>query len=270
MAGGKHRAPNPHRTRVGNVVAASAVPLVMAVVGSGAASAAPAHPATTLHDASPAQPPVNHAPQTSQLSAGTLSALPSARPLPDQHYLAPVGQLHAPKQVTPVAPIAPPPGKLRIGDVQLDAPTWVDRNQEIMVNDQAAQAEAGMATFLDSIGMERSRSDRVAATTLGDAAIGAVAGATASAPLAITSGLVGGVAGLVAGVPFLPAGLVAGPALGAAIGAGVIAVPWAVAGAAAGAGIGAATGLATPPHGVAPSHRVAPSRGVTPSHVLAS
>ncbi|MEU6580272.1 hypothetical protein [Nocardia sp. NPDC046763] len=42
MAGGKHRALNPHRNKVGNVVAAGAVPLVLAIAGPGSANAAPA------------------------------------------------------------------------------------------------------------------------------------------------------------------------------------------------------------------------------------
>ncbi|MFF3568903.1 hypothetical protein [Nocardia jiangxiensis] len=253
MAGGKHRASNPNRTRVGGVVAASAVPLVLAVVGSGTATAAPAqsNTATQHHVAHPHSPASNIPKAQPRISGDVLTSLPSARPLPDQRYLAPVGQLHAPKAVAPVAPIAPPPGKFRFGDVQLDAPTWINRDQEVAVNDRSAQAEAGLATFLDSVGMERSRSDRIAGATIGTAAIGAVAGATAAAPLAVTSGLVGGVTGLVAGVPFLPIGLVAGPALGAAIGAGVTTVSAATMGAVAGAAVGAAEGFTAPPHTVA-------------------
>ncbi|MBY8860540.1 hypothetical protein K7711_29000 [Nocardia sp. CA2R105] len=253
MAGGKHRASNPNRTRVGSVVAASAVPLVLAVAGSGTATAAPAQSdAVPQHHAAHPQSPASNIPNAQpRISGDVLTSLPSARPLPDQRYLAPVGELHAPKAVAPVAPIAPPPGKFRFGDVQLNAPTWINRDQEVAVNDQSARAEAGLATFLDSVGMERSRSDRIAGATVGDAAIGAAAGATASAPLAATSGLVGGVAGLVVGVPFLPIGLVAGPALGAAIGTGVITVPAAAMGAAAGAAVGAAQGFAAPPHVVA-------------------
>src|SRR5436309_701509 len=127
MAGGKHRAPNPHRNRVGSVVAAGAVPLVLAIVGSGSANAAPAQP--------------------------------------------------------------------------------------------------NLATFLDSVGMERSRSDRIAGQTIGTAAMGAVAGASAAAPFALTSGLVGGVLGLAVGLPFVPVGIVAGPVLGATMGAAVITAP---------------------------------------------
>ena len=253
MAGGKHRAPNPHRNRVGSVVAASAVPLVLTVVGSGAASAAPAHSNTAEHGAIPTRSPASSIPNAQPYVANdVLSSLPSARPLPGQGYLAPVGALHAPTAVAPVAPIAPPPGKLRLGDVQLDAPTWIDRGQEVAVNDGAARAEAGVATFLDSVGMERTRSDRIASATVGTAAIGAVAGATAAVPLAVSSGVVGAATCFVSGVPFLPVGgLIAGPVLGAAISAGAVTVSAAALGAAAGAAVGAAQGFTAPPHAVA-------------------
>ncbi|MFE3445965.1 hypothetical protein ACFXNW_23280 [Nocardia sp. NPDC059180] len=275
MATAKHRMTNPQRQKVGSIVVAGAVPLVMALVGTGTATATD-QPATVT-DHSPAaslgfsalaaevvatevaEPGVATAPeamtaapgaaQQSAAAPGAHTTLAWSRPVPDKAYLAPLGDLHAPTQVQPVAPIAPPPGQLRFGDVAIESPAWLDSQQAAQVNDGAATAEAGLATFLDSVGMERSRSDRVASQTIGSAAVGAVAGASASTPLAATSAVVGAVAGLVAGVPFLPAGLVAGPMLGAAIGAAVIAVPAAAIGAAAGAAIGAADALAAPPHG---------------------
>lgn len=245
MAAGKHRAPSPHRVRMGNVVAAGAVPLILAVVGTGTANAAPSRSdSTTQVDHAPQQWPAAQAPNVHpyegmHIPQNTLTSLQSARPMPDKSYLSPVGVLHPPVPVAPVPPIAPPPGKFRFGDVQVDAPAWMDREQAIMINDRSAQTEADLATFLDSIGMERSRSDRIAGQTMGTAAMGAVAGAAAATPVAVTSGMVGGVVGLVAGLPLLPIGLVAGPALGAAVGAGIITVPAAMAGAAAGAVVGA-------------------------------
>ncbi|NEW45261.1 hypothetical protein GV794_06770 [Nocardia cyriacigeorgica] len=254
------------------MVVAGAVPLVIALVGTGTATATaqPAQPAAmTGHSpaaahlaaiaADIAEPGAATAPealaaapgaaQQSAAAPGAHTTLAWSRPVPDKAYLAPLGGLHAPTQVAPVAPIAPPPGQLRFGDVTIESPAWLDSQQAAQVNDGAANAEAGLATFLDSVGMERSRSDRVASQTIGSAAVGAVAGASASTPLAATSAVVGAVAGLIAGVPFLPAGLVAGPILGAAIGAAVITVPAAAIGAAAGAAIGAADALAAPPHG---------------------
>ncbi|WP_153340271.1 hypothetical protein [Nocardia aurantia] len=175
-----------------------------------------------------------------------LSSLQTARSLPNHHYLAPVGTLHTPVPVTPVPPIAPPPGKFRFGDVQVDAPDWINRDQAITVNDTSAQTEANLATFLDSIGMERSRSDRVAGQTMGTAAMGAVAGASAALPLTLSAAAMGGLCGLIAGVPFLPIGLVAGPILGAAMGAAAVTIPAAAIGAGVGAAVGAVGGLTAP------------------------
>lgn len=252
MAAGKHRALNPHRTRVGNVVAAGAVPLVLAIVGSGQANAAPAQPnPVTQHDEGP-QWPAADAPNVMpyeglQIPDETHSSIQWSRQLPDKKYLAPVGVLHPPIPVPAVPPIAPPPGKFRFGDVQVDAPNWIDKEQSIQINDNAAQIEANIATFLDSVGMERSRSDRIAGQTVGTAAMGAVAGAATAAPFALTSAAVGGAVGLVMGLAFVPVGLVAGPVLGAAAGAAFVTVPAAALGAVAGAAVGAVNSFNAPP-----------------------
>lgn len=174
--------------------------------------------------------------------------MPATRPVPDHAYLAPQGELHAPEPVAPVAPIEAPPGKLRIGNVEMDAPFDVRE-----INTGAAQAEAQLATFLDSVGVERSRSDKIAAQTLGSAAIGASVANTLASPLASTSAMVGAVAGFISGIPFLPIGLLIGPILGAAIGYAVIAAPAAAAGAAIGGAIGAADGFAAAPYGTPPA-----------------
>ncbi|MCP9619287.1 Uncharacterised protein [Nocardia otitidiscaviarum] len=253
MAAGKHRALNPHRNRVGNVVAAGAVPLVLAIVGSGQANAAPVEPAPVAHhDDAPQQWPPAEAPNVApyeglNIPDETHSSIQWSRPAPDKSYLAPVGVLHPPVPVAPVPPIAPPPGKFRFGDVVVDAPNWIDKEQAIQINDNAAQVEANLATFLDSIGMERSRSDRIAGQTIGTAAVGALAGAATAAPFALTSAAVGGAVGLVTGLAFVPVGLVAGPVLGAAAGAAVITVPAAAVGAAAGAVVGAVNSFNAPP-----------------------
>ncbi|MEV6336219.1 hypothetical protein AB0M12_16030 [Nocardia vinacea] len=180
---------------------------------------------------------------------GTLSSLQWARPMPEKKYLAPLGVPHAPVPIAPVPPIAPPPGKLRFGDVQVDAPEWLYREQAIQLNDGAAQAEAGMATFLDSIGMERSRSDRIAGETIGGAAIGAVAGAAVAAPFGLFGGAVGGMIGTAIGLPFAPIGLAAGP-IGAAYGVALMEVPIAAIGAGVGATLGAVHALSAPPRTV--------------------
>ncbi|MFD6356022.1 hypothetical protein [Nocardia tengchongensis] len=254
MAAGKHRALNPHRNKVGNVVAAGAVPLVLAIVGSGAANAAPSEiaPVTQRDDAPRAQWPAADAPNVNpyegmHIPSDTKSSIQWSRQAPDKSYLAPVGVLHAPVPVPAVPPIAPPPGMFRFGDVTVPAPDWIDNEQAIQINDNAAQVEANLATFLDSVGMERSRSDRIAGQTIGTAAMGAVAGAAVAIPIELSSAAVGAVTGLVVGAPLFPVGLVAGPVLGAAAGAAVVAIPAAVAGAAVGAAVGAFNGFNAPP-----------------------
>ncbi|WP_067689634.1 hypothetical protein [Nocardia jejuensis] len=252
MAAGKHRALNPHRTKVGNVVAAGAVPLVLAIVGSGVANAAPAQPnSVTAHEDAPAWPAAdspNVAPYEGlQIPNDVKSSIQWSRSAPEKSYLAPVGVLHAPIPVAAVPPIAPPPGKFRFGDMAVDAPNWIDNEQAIQINDNSAQVEANIATFLDSIGMERSRSDRIAGQTVGTAAMGAVAGASASMPFAATGALAGAAVGLVMGLPLFPVGLVAGPVVGAAAGAAMIAVPAAMAGALVGGAVGAVNAFNAPP-----------------------
>ncbi|MEU7629553.1 hypothetical protein AB0C34_06145 [Nocardia sp. NPDC049220] len=198
-----------------------------------------------------AEAPNVHPYQGLRIPDNTLSSLQWARPMPDQKYLAPLGALHLPVPVTAVPPIAPPPGKFRFGDVQVDAPDWLYREQAIQLNDGAAMAEASMATFLDSIGMERTRSDRIAGQTIGAAAIGAAAGAAFASPFALIGAAAGGVIGGAIGLPFAPIGLAAGP-IGAAYGAALMAVPFTALGAGIGATLGAVHALSAPPR-VVPS-----------------
>ncbi|WP_328400194.1 hypothetical protein [Nocardia sp. NBC_00403] len=251
MATGKHRAPNPQRQKVGSMVAAGAVPLVLALVGTGTANAEPAQSNAVTHPEQKAQWPAADSPNAMpyeglNIPDDTHSSLQWSRTAPEKRYLAPVGVLHPPAPVAPVPPIAPPPGQFRFGDVTIPAPEWINQEQAIQINDSSALAEADLATFLDSIGMERSRSDRIAGQTIGTAAMGAVAGAASSVPIALTSAAVGGVVGLVAGVPLLPIGILAGPMLGASFGAAVITIPAAVVGAAAGAAVGAINAFNAP------------------------
>ncbi|WP_280422894.1 hypothetical protein [Nocardia carnea] len=283
---GKHRATGPARRAAGSVVAAGAVPLIATLIGAGTANAEalPAPPASPPIPALPANPlqPAFAAPDpvrdlTTAVDEATRVAVrsatdtfgmatapflpapapasvaepvptPATRAVPQHAYLAPQGELHAPMPVAPVAPIEAPPGKLRIGNVVMDAPPFDVRE----INTGAAQAEAQVATFYDSVGVERSRSDRMAAQTVGSAAIGASVANTLASPIATTSAMVGAVAGLISGIPFLPIGLVVGPVLGAAIGYAVIAAPAMAVGAAVGGAIGAAEGYTAAPYGAPP------------------
>lgn len=257
MATGKHRAPSPQRQKVGSVVAAGAVPLVMALIGTGTANADPAQAAVTQPE-QPIAPEYdavapNAAPYvTAPKPANTRSSLPWARTGPETDYLSPVGPLHLPTAAAPVPPILPPPGQFRFGDQQVPVPDFVPVETSIQINDASAVTEANLATFLDSVGLERSRSDRIAESTIGTAARGAAVGSTVAIPAAMMASTVGAVAGLVAGVVFLPVGLVAGPILGGMAGYMAVSVPATVVGAGVGAAVGAANGFLAPPRGVTP------------------
>ncbi|WP_280763783.1 insoluble domain protein [Prescottella agglutinans] len=176
-----------------------------------------------------------------------------------------VQDLHLPTYVEPVAPIAAPPKMLRMGDYTGVKPRWMSDTYLERTNNSFAVAEAQMATFWKSVGVDVERSDRVAAATVGGAAAGAIgSGVTAGAIGALAGGTIGGNIGLGLGgfvsvplgaVPGLPATVivpttVAGTAIGAAAGAAVLGVPAAVVGGiagAAGAGaIGAGDTLSDP------------------------
>ncbi|MFC3962858.1 hypothetical protein [Nocardia jiangsuensis] len=254
------------------MVALGALPLVVALVGAGTANADPgspdpvtqpeqrtaADPLAALFAGQPAEIALPElaaplldltGPAPVAVPAGAPVDAPLYRAMPDQGYLAPAGAPHGPIPVEAVAPIAPPEGKIRIGDIIVDTPGFLAPDQVFAVNDGAAQAEAQLATFYDSIGMERSRSDKMAAQTLSSAAIGATVATNLSMPITSASVIVGAGAGLLAGVPFLPIGLLIGPILGGAIGGAVIAVPAAALGGAIGAAVGAGIGYGTPGFG---------------------
>ncbi|WP_019932751.1 hypothetical protein [Nocardia sp. BMG111209] len=172
------------------------------------------------------------------------------RPIPDAGVLAPLDPavVHAPDPagVPAVLPIQAPEGSVRIGSAQVARPDWLDPQQADAVNIGAAQTEANLAQTLNAAGLPASRSDRIAADTLGSAATGAVIGAAASSPIAVVGALIGTASGLLAGIPFAPAGLVFVPVLGASLAAGMILGTAAAAGAALGAVAGAIEGAAAP------------------------
>ena len=176
-----------------------------------------------------------------------------------------VQDLHLPTYVEPVAPIAAPPQMLRMGDYTGEKPRWMSDVYLERTNNSFAVAEAQMATFWKSVGVDVERSDRVAATTVGGAAAGAIgAGAVAAGIGALGGGTIGGNIGLGLGgfvsvplgaVPGLPATVivpttVAGTGIGAVAGAAVLGIPAAIVGgiggAAAAGAIGAGDTLAEP------------------------
>ncbi|MEU6563519.1 hypothetical protein [Nocardia nova] len=164
--------------------------------------------------------------------------------------------LHAPEPVAPVAPIAPPPRTIRMGDFNAPAPEQVPDDVLSNVNTAAANAEASIATGFNSVGINPSRSDKIAGATIAGAATGAVVGAAAAGiPVAVVGGVVGGVVGSVPGAAIALAGAVptlgtsglaapAAIAAGAAIGAAATGLPAAAAGAVVGGVLGGAAGFA--------------------------
>lgn len=169
-----------------------------------------------------------------------------------------------PAAAADVAPIAAPEGKLRFGDTQVDVPPWLTPEQADQVNDIVGTAEAELAQTLDSAGFEPSRSDRIAAQTIGTAAVGAAVGVAVAAPVEGAALVMGGFIGAMAGMPFAPAGWVFGPAVGATAAVTLVAVPAATIGAGVGAAVGAVNGYMAPATEAAPIDVAAPLESEVP------
>ncbi|WP_051181813.1 hypothetical protein [Nocardia vinacea] len=165
---------------------------------------------------------------------------------PDSAAPAPTDSVDAPQPDQSAQPSVAPVNRIRIGNLQVDRPDWLAPEQAAQINDASAGTGAALSQGIQSMGVDRARSDHMADVIIGDAIIGASVGSTVASPLAATSAIVGAGAGLIAGIPFLPAGLIVVPIIGAAIGYGVIAAPAAAAGAAVGAAVGAIDGAVSP------------------------
>lgn len=253
-----------------------ALPLAIAIACAGVAHAAPqpgvttpAQPGVTTPDSSdravgPKQPGTTIEPAAPAAPQADYAVPENYRPIPDRTEPAPpvdLQELHLPEPVEPVAPIAPPPRTLRVGDFLSPVPDEVPNEILDPVNQTAATAEAAIATGGKSIGIDPSRSDKIAAATAAGAAGGALVGAAvAGIPAAVVGGVggavigagVGAVAGTVvaAGIPVATGviGAVAAAAAGGIATGGPGAIPAVAAGAAAGvaAGLGAAFAIGAP------------------------
>ncbi|NLE78390.1 MAG: insoluble domain protein [Rhodococcus sp.] len=185
----------------------------------------------------------------------------------EEAYVAPepvqIQELHLPTAVDPVAPIEAPEDKLRVGDYISEKPAWMTEEQLEKTNNTAAVAEAQMATFWNSIGVDGTRSDVVAGATIAGAATGGVIGAVGlGIPLAIAAGIpanlpgclagttVVGLAGAALSAPIAGVGGIPAAAIGCGVGAAAATaaasaaagIPAAIVGGAIGAGIGAVAG----------------------------
>ncbi len=236
---------------------AGVLPLALAVACAGIAVAVPQQPG--VND-TPVQPGVSEPADEGRSELGAFGGpdsldrlRPESRPVPEYTAPAPpvvIEDLHLPEAVEPVAPIAPPPRTLRIGDFTRPVPDEVPEDLLGGVNTTAADIEAALATQGRSIGINPSRSDKIAAATVGGALIGAtVVGVPGAAAGALGGGLIG--AGIGAGVGFgmgggtpvlVGPGAAIGAAAGAAVGAAVVGIPAAAVGAVGGGVIGSVVG----------------------------
>ncbi|MCU1646594.1 MAG: hypothetical protein JWN03_6869 [Nocardia sp.] len=235
-----------------------ALPLAVAIACAGIAQAIPQPGVTdpgasspgSEHALSPRQPGTTVTPPAPQAEY----AVPeNHRPIPVETDPAPAinwQELHAPEPITPVEPIAPPPRTVRIGEFVTPAPDELPDEILNPVNDAAAQTEAVISTGLQSVGINPSRSDKIAAATAGGAVLGAaIVGIPSAIGGAVGGGLIG--AGVGAGIGAgIGVAIVAGTAVAAGVPTGglgaAIAAPAAVpiigGGALIGAGVGAAVG----------------------------
>ncbi|MFC9439861.1 hypothetical protein ACFTVM_39115, partial [Nocardia sp. NPDC057030] len=162
---------NNPTTRRGMRPIAGALPLAIAVACAGVAVADPGTPtqpgvttpsAPAAPERSPSQPGVTTpnqqgvtGPKPAPADPADTQTLNYARPMPAPEPAPPIQpqQLHVPQPVEPVAPIAPPPRTLRIGDFSAPAPNEVPGELLDGVNDAAAGVEAAIATGGRSIGI---------------------------------------------------------------------------------------------------------------------
>ncbi|MFF0818575.1 insoluble domain protein [Rhodococcus sp. NPDC003318] len=273
-----------HRRRVERVSTAGALPVALAIVCSGVATAAPAEqPGVTDEVETSSQPGVSDPefdPAPAEAVAPAASDAPKqywvappaeydnvpTRPAPTSYYeeydapIAPasVQDLHLPVVVEPVAPIEAPAERLRLGDYVADKPNWLSEENLDKTNNTAAAYEAQVNTAWRSVGIEASRADRIGAATVGGAATyGLGVAAATGIPAAVVGGLIGGTLGGMfgvgvvapaAGVVLPVVGFVSGPVLstanGAAIGAAVVGIPVAVVAGTIAGVVGGAQGMA--------------------------
>ncbi|QIS17647.1 hypothetical protein [Nocardia terpenica] len=240
---------------MGSLVVAGAVLLAPAFGAVGTAAAARPVDAPVVQDlgAAPAAPDGVDRVEAAPHSYVGRNSPTGVRAIPDPAPLAvvDVGRLHVPDpaEVATVAPIEAPTGKLRFGDTQVDIPAWLPAEPAAQINDASAQVEARLAGTLDSAGFAPSRSDRIAAQTLGTAAQGAAVGTAVASPLVVAGVVMGGFVGAMAGMPMLPVGTVVPLMIGAGLGGALVATPAAAVGAAVGAAAGAVNGITASPVG---------------------
>lgn len=176
-----------------------ALPVALAIACAAPSAAVPAQPGATHPSATqpgtttPSQPgqtpqaqpgitngvPVVANPTPAQDEAGVAPASDYAaptRPVPKRTYVAPFHpeKLHAPAPMPTVAPIAPPPDMIRLGDMSAPRPDWLPQDTANQINSTGAGWESQISTVARSVGVAPSRADTVASAAVAGA-IGGVA-----------------------------------------------------------------------------------------------
>ncbi|WP_435590401.1 hypothetical protein [Nocardia sp. bgisy118] len=165
----------------------------------------------------------------------------------------------APDAVVPAANVVPTPTNvLRVGNVEVGRPDFIPPEIAAMINDATMGAQNNLSGAIQGSGVDRARSDLIAADVLGTAAQGAVVGAVAAAPIAAIAAVMGGAVGLVVALPFAPAGFIFMPIIASTLAISMVTLPFAAAGAGIGAIVGAVEGSMAP-------LPVAPPQGEVPA-----
>jgi hypothetical protein len=147
-----------------------------------------------------------------------------------------------------IAPVQAPEGTVRFGALMGPRPEFLSQDDADRINNTSAVLEAQGAEFFNSLGFDTTRSQRMIASGMAGAAVGALA---VGAPTALVGAGIGGLAGYgigqtlgFASLEVAGVGLVLGPVVGAFNGVLIGAGTGAVIGGAIGAPIGAIIGTA--------------------------
>ncbi|MGV9819523.1 hypothetical protein [Nocardia xishanensis] len=182
------------------------------------------------------------------------------RPVADPDQPAPEAATEVvPDGVVPAADAVPTPTNvLRVGNVEIGRPDFIPPEIAGMINNATMGAQNGLSGAIQGSGVDRARSDMIAAEVLGTAAQGAVVGAVVSAPIAAVAAVMGGAVGLVVALPFAPAGFIFMPIIASSLAISMVALPFIAAGAGIGAIVGAVEGSVAPLPPAAPAPNQVP------------
>ncbi|MEV0030461.1 hypothetical protein [Nocardia sp. NPDC050793] len=174
---------------------------------------------------------------------------------------APAADVPAPDAPAPDV-VRTPTNVIRIGSIEVGRPDFIAPEVAGMINDATMGAQNGLSGAIQGAGVDRTRSDLVAANVIGGTTLGAAAGAAVASPIAAVAAVIGGAVGLVVAIPFAPAGFIFMPIIAGSLAVGMVALPFAAVGAGIGAIVGAVAGSVAPLPAAPP---VAPPPGEVPA-----